>query len=129
MLTKIQELLQSFMDMCDSGTVNLWECDGIPGNCTLWPLDRRVISVTRSLRGDTRVRRQARFNLLYLDTTPHGEWVDEFDSWCQDQYAQFYEGLRVWVERTGCKQNSDGTFAITACITAEFETLSRGVDQ
>lgn len=129
MLTKVQELLQGFMDAYDSGTVNLWECDGIPGNCTLWPLDSRVISVTRSLRGDTRVRRQARFTLLYLDTTPHGDWVDELDSWCQDQYGQVSGELRVWVERTGCKQNSDGTFAITACITAEYEILRRGVDQ
>jgi len=34
----------------------------------------------------------------------------------------------VKVEKTGCKQNDDGTFSVTACITVEKESTYEGED-
>lgn len=129
MLTTIYDWVQSYMGAYDTGSVNLWACDGIPGNCTLWPLDSKVLWTRRGLRGFTRTGYQSRYQLLYLSTTPHDSWVDSFAAWCQDQNALGEQSFRVWVERTDCKQNADGTFAITACITAEYETAHEGVEE
>lgn len=125
MLHTIQNYLQSFMDASWNGNVNIWVCDGVPGNCTVSPLDSKVLEVRTGLQGRTRVRYRDRFTLLYLATVPHGSWLEEFSDWCFDQYVQrqLPEGFRLLAERTGCKENPDGTFAITACLTAEYERI------
>lgn len=128
MLSTIRSYLQSYMDSEYSGYVNIWVCDGIPGNCTVSPMDSQVVEAHSGLRGDMAVRKRARFSLLYLDTSPYGNWIAGLEDWCYDRYAQgdLPEGFRMWVELTGCKQNPDGTFAITACLTAEYETTHEG---
>ena len=126
MLKTIQTLVQSYIDMDSTGTVNIWVCEGIPGNCTLWPLDSRLLWIKRGLLGFTTSCTEHRFTLLYLDTTPNGGWIDGLGDWCRQQRAQDPSFLQVKVEKTGCKQNADGTFSVTACITAEKESVYEG---
>ena len=129
MLDTIQMLVQSYIDADSTGTANIWVCDGIPGNCTIWPLDSRVLWTERGLRGFTKHCTEYRFTLLYLDTKPQGNWIDGFGDWCMRQNAQDPSFWKVKVEKTGCKQNADGTFSITACIAVEKESIYEGEER
>lgn len=116
MLTTVQQWLQSYIDMAHTGSANLLVCDGIPGNCTLFPLDTVEKSRSRSLQGDFRVRYRNRIRILYLSTGPGLDWMEQLQHWLVSQIPE-----EVSLELTGCKQTPGKLWEHTAVLTVEYD--------
>ena len=125
MLNTIQSWLQGYIDKSWVGQVNLFICDGIPGNCTLRPLQTKLQSHSCGLTGFTRWDYRSLYHLTYLSTN-QSNWMEELATWCQEENAMGDQPFRGYLETIACKRLPNGTYEYTAILAVDYQLTAGG---